>query len=792
MFWKHRFPCALAALGLPALLCAQSPELARIQPFSGSVGESVDFTLEGKNLASPGTLWTDFPSSVQWAESAAKAGSKDATKLLGTLRLPKHPTAPAGFLHLTTATGLSNALFFLVDDLPVLHANGPGKRANALPVKIPHAVAGHTDTAEPEFFRIELEQGKPVSLEVFAARIGSRLDPVLRLLDAEGVPCAHADDSAGLAGDCRLRFTPYKSGIYFVELRDSAFNGGLDYRYHLRIADFPLIETVYPPVATAGSDGLFTALESGGVSAAPPLRISIPARPDATVAAPFCFAPGGPAAQCAVRATDLPVVAEPLEGASADFSAKPLPAACVVVGRLGKPAERDTVSIALKKDDRLSVTPLNREIGSSVALYLAIHAADGKMLASNETQSANAEAELPLNFKAPRDGLYALRIEDISRRGSPALVYAVQVETNPSPMEVTVASNRFVAEQGGVFSAKVTIARKGFTDAVALALESADALPLPEGIRVENHVIDKGKNETLLRVALPREIPKDTVRHFHIRARSTDPNAAWSTRAALKTDKANNQNKNPDPVNQTLAAMPQPPRLLTEALLLCVGPAAPDFFRMEVTDRGVLLPRLVGKGQFVLRQSALQSGFNTNAQIRFENVPEGISVTAGSARGGRITGQVDFVCEIQGPEKPADRPLSFDLVASAEFKGAFKEVRIEKIPVHVVDPVEVRATLGDSPLKPGSTATLRVAVTRHDAANPAPVELQVEGLPAGVLLGKQPGTLAAGDSLMELPLTLAAEAPEGVSETLRVLATTSAAKQAFSTASPPVRLEIKK
>jgi hypothetical protein len=238
--------------------------------------------------------------------------------------------------------------------------------------------------------------------------------------------------------------------------------------------------------------------------------------------------------------------------------------------------------------------------------------------------------------------------------------------------------------------------------------------------------------------------------------------------------------------------MPQPPRRLTEAFPLCVGPEAPDFFKIELTDRGALLPRSLGKSQFVLRQTALDKSFDGNAQIRFENLPEGITITSSGARGGRIAGQVDFVCDINGPAEPTSAELSFDIVASADFKGAFKEFRLKKVPIHLVEPVEIAASLPATPLKPGSSTTLTLNITRHDAANPTAVEVALEGLPPGITLESPLKPLPARESSLTVPLTISPNANEGTHQGLVAIATSIAGGKATKSRSTPIQLEIKR
>ena len=60
-------------------------------------------------------------------------------------------------------------------------------------------------------------------LDVLARRIGSRLHPVLRVLDASGQELASNEGAVGK--DSRLTFTPPATGEYLVEVRSLSGRG---------------------------------------------------------------------------------------------------------------------------------------------------------------------------------------------------------------------------------------------------------------------------------------------------------------------------------------------------------------------------------------------------------------------------------------------------------------------------------------------------------------------------------------------------------------------------------------
>lgn len=91
--------------------------------------------------------------------------------------------------------------------------------------------AGDTDT-----WSVKLTEKVPVHFEVFASRLYSPLDTVLKLLDAEGNVLLQNDDLAAGQPDSMISYTPTKSGIYHVSVQDRfASRGGPSFVYRLKV-----------------------------------------------------------------------------------------------------------------------------------------------------------------------------------------------------------------------------------------------------------------------------------------------------------------------------------------------------------------------------------------------------------------------------------------------------------------------------------------------------------------------------------------------------------------------------
>jgi len=114
---------------------------------------------------------------------------------------------------------------------------------DAQPIDLPRIVNGRISRpGDVDVFLLEGSAGDEVVAEVVARRLGSPLDSLLRLTDAEGNVLEWNDDfedgGAGLLthhADSYLRARIPNDGSYCVQLSDSQHHGGDGYVYRLRI-----------------------------------------------------------------------------------------------------------------------------------------------------------------------------------------------------------------------------------------------------------------------------------------------------------------------------------------------------------------------------------------------------------------------------------------------------------------------------------------------------------------------------------------------------------------------------
>jgi hypothetical protein len=183
-----------------------------------------------------------------------KAGGKTTVDVKGwnlpvshVLENDKDKKRGRGVFPLSVRRGdwVSNHMPFAVDTLPEVMDKEPNNDSkHAQKVKVPVIVNGHIDRpGDWDVFRVDGRAGEEIIAEVFARRLESPLDSILKLTDAKGTEVAvnddFADKGAGLIthqADSRLLYKLPVSGAYYLYLGDTQHKGGPEYAYRLRIS----------------------------------------------------------------------------------------------------------------------------------------------------------------------------------------------------------------------------------------------------------------------------------------------------------------------------------------------------------------------------------------------------------------------------------------------------------------------------------------------------------------------------------------------------------------------------
>ena len=166
-----------------------------------------------------------------------RAGSKTTVQLTGW-------NLPATKLTIDAKHPLATPANFMVDTLPEGFEKEPNNSPSAAQrVKLPIIVNGRIDQpGDWDVFRFQGRAGQAIVAEVYARRLDSPLDSVLKLTDAKGRQLAFNDDyddpGSGLEthhADSRILTTLPANGTYYLYLGDIQQKGGPEYTYRLRI-----------------------------------------------------------------------------------------------------------------------------------------------------------------------------------------------------------------------------------------------------------------------------------------------------------------------------------------------------------------------------------------------------------------------------------------------------------------------------------------------------------------------------------------------------------------------------
>lgn len=188
------------------LTLTAGPHLDFVYPLGGRRGSELALELAGANL--PGSS--------------------------ATLKLPATPGSRFEY-RVDQGGTTSNSVSIELDDLPeVLEpaANGAPTRGT-----FPAVLNGRIQRpGETDEWTFEAKKGEEFDFDLRAARLGSPLDSVLQILDAQQKVIAENDDLANAQTDSRLRFSAPADGVYAIRITDRLPDRGSPrFAYRLRV-----------------------------------------------------------------------------------------------------------------------------------------------------------------------------------------------------------------------------------------------------------------------------------------------------------------------------------------------------------------------------------------------------------------------------------------------------------------------------------------------------------------------------------------------------------------------------
>ncbi|MCA9009895.1 MAG: PPC domain-containing protein [Planctomycetaceae bacterium] len=444
---------ALIAAGLTSAgsAAAQDPVVDRLDSVNLHPGQTASVVVNGKQLAGAMSLWT--PVGVLRPKEGQDLAKDQPVTMVGVIDAETIPGIyPA---RMVTNHGCSEAAFAVIDDLPsvAIAAESEDRKSGQL-IVLPCCIDGQLNPVLSRFFRIAMTAGQTVNIEIFARRLGSDLDPVIRVTGPDGHESAYCDDMPGAEGDTQLQFTAPADGEYRVEVRDVRYSGGARHFFHLRLGRLPMVTAVSPRIAQAGHNVSLIGTAGEVLGEAAPLQVT--ESPGALIPVKFRPAETDGSALNSVILTQQAAQAE-TEPNNARTEATAVPAEThVLTGTLQTPGDADWFKLTAAQASPLLVTARTREVGSPADVMLELYNADGGKIVENDDAGLR-DAELAAQL--PGAGEFYLKVSEIAGRGGSAWTYALDVYLGRQAVRVTAPIDRINVPRGGSGSMALTVRR---------------------------------------------------------------------------------------------------------------------------------------------------------------------------------------------------------------------------------------------------------------------------------------------------------------------------------------------
>ena len=455
---------SLRALFVTALIfgisqgVAAPPTISLLQPLCVVPGTDNSLTVTGEDLAGLTNLWTSFRTEIL----SAKSGSNSVTF---QVHVPREQPLGIGAMRIFGTNGVSNLQLLAVDDRTFIPESGTNTARNtAQRVRIGDVIEGALGETQSKFFQFGGKKNDQVAVEVVAARAGSALDPVVRLVNERGRELAYCDDDPWTAPDSRLRSHLPAAGNYYLELRDIRYQGGPRYRYRLKFSSDVATPLHFLPAETNNKPHFAVGWQEEHEPNDKPetaSRISIPQ---------------------------------------------------TIRGNLQRTGDRDYFAFQAKADARIAFIGRTRALGTPCDAALRLLNSRGEPV--NATNSSGGfEGSITNRFR--EEGTYFLEVTELNRRGAPDFFYEIDVFEVQPGFALSMATDRLNAVQGGEFELNVTVTRFEFENPITLVLTG-----LGGDLVLTNQVLPGKTNTFVLHGKVPAELKAGDWRQVQVVGRS--------------------------------------------------------------------------------------------------------------------------------------------------------------------------------------------------------------------------------------------------------------------------------
>ena len=737
---------------------ASAQSISTTSPIGIQPGKATDVKVRGGGLAGASQLWTSFDAQV-----ARKSDGKNAAEAVFGINVPADAPVGINAIRVATPGGVSALKLFMIDDLTSIDQKA-GNTNPAAAQEIPTLVAvdGAVGSLARHYFKIKAAAGQQLSFEVVARRLGSALDPTLRLLDIKGKELAYSDDDSGLRADCQFSYKFAAAGEYLLELRDIRYQGGGAHFFRLRVGDFPCVQTPYPHAIKRGSSAT---VSFGGksIEGVQPVKLEVAGDYPLDWINVGAKRAGGKSSgfvSLAVSNTNEAVEAEPNDEQA---KATRVNIGDSVNGRLDKKGDVDRFVFTAKKGQNFTFRGVTRSQGSPASLFLQLLNSGGGAVATVEDYGV---ADSVIKYAFPADGDYTLLVRDLHRRFGTSNTYRIEAAPTQNGFKLQASADRFNIGAGGTAMITVTSARTGYNGPIVL-----EATNLPKGVHSVPTVLGPGVNSVVMTIRSDADAASNQVFPANIvgkaKVGNVDYKAVASVSGALKAQ---------------FNALPFPPDSVSEAFAIGVGPKPQ--VRLRVEPAQAVFGRDLKATVKVIADR--DKGFDEAIALAItpakNGVPAGVTIAVKPIAKGQNS--VDIV--ISGNNKAPIGAFSAALTGTIK-QGKTTVVQPIGVGLKLDQPMAVSAVVQGDKVARGGNIKLKVTVNRNPALK-APVALTLQNLPKGVTAAA--ATVPADKNEVEIILNASKDAAQGTVTNITVKADATVAKAKYTANSASVKLTV--
>jgi hypothetical protein len=412
---------------------------------------------------------------------------------------------------LASSLGISSVGQLLVVDEPVVLESGVNNtREQANPISVPCVVCGRIEAPEDvDYFKLHAEAGQILTFEAHCARLQDKIhdlqkhaDPILTLFDAEGHELAANDDF--YFADPLLSYPVARTGDYYLQIRDSKYDGDPRWVYALLVINRPYVSHVYP---MAGNPGQVVEVEPVGSARATKSRVALHVPAEPGLHEVQLDLGGVKTNPTAFIVSNLPQVLEQ-EPNDTPEQANRVTIPCGINGRIGAKRDLDHFVFTAVKGKAIRFEVKARRFGtmlrSSLDSVLDVLGPKGAVLASNDDTFGKDAA---LVFTPPADGDYILRIRDLNSKGGDTFVYYIEADWARPDFTLRCDPDKAMIGPGSSTAWQVHVVRSnGFAGSVRVEVKG-----LPKGVTVNPLTISPAMTQGLLVLTAAPDAPRDAV-----------------------------------------------------------------------------------------------------------------------------------------------------------------------------------------------------------------------------------------------------------------------------------------